>query len=103
MLSSLSSIYNHKCKKGVLKTFLSLGSQLTEIPKGQKGRRAEGAVYQRCLEVDITEFSDALVAKLYKGLLTCLQRKAFTHFNIVLTDSQEEAELKGIYCVLKFS
>ena len=39
------------CKGGVLRTFLSLDSGLSEIPKGIKGQKTKGAVYQRCVEI----------------------------------------------------
>ena len=51
VLTNLTSVYANMCKGGVLRTFLSLDSSLSEIPKGIKGRKTKGAVYQRCVEI----------------------------------------------------
>ena len=100
MLNSLSSTYSN-CRKGVLKTFLCVGSQLTEIPKGVKGRRTEGAVYQRCLEVDISEFSDTLIDELVKSLLHCLYLKHINWYIVLSETNQPKNEPEGNYYSLK--
>lgn len=46
-----STIFQGKCRTSVLKTFLSIDSSLTDIPRDRNGRKAVGAVYQRCTDI----------------------------------------------------
>ena len=51
----------------MLKTFLSIDSTLTDIPKGRNGRKAVGAVYQRCTEIQAGALSENTFKILVEG------------------------------------
>ena len=63
----LSDIFSGKCRTSVLKTFLSIDSTLTDIPKGRNGRKAVGAVYQRCTEIQAGALSENTLKILVEG------------------------------------
>ena len=47
--------------------FLSVDSKLPDIPKGRKGRKADGAVYQRCIEINAEAISEQVMNCLEEG------------------------------------
>ena len=54
-------------RSGVLRTFLAVGSQLEDIPKGMKSRKASETVYQRCTEINAKAFETSTLETLTEG------------------------------------
>jgi hypothetical protein len=96
MLNTLPSIFHGKCKKGVLRTFLSIGSMLNDIPKGASGRKLEGAVYGRCLEVEVSQFNEELLDVLMEVLNSeSTESKNIDHSTVHLEPNGKANELNG--------
>lgn len=64
---SLAALYAQHCKSSIPRIFLSVDSKLPDIPKGRKGRKADGAVYQRCIEINAEAISEQVMNCLEEG------------------------------------
>ena len=67
LLRGITKIFPGMSRSGVLRTFLAVGSQLKDIPKGIKGRKASGTVYQRCTEINAEAFETSTLETLTEG------------------------------------
>ncbi|XP_019853802.1 PREDICTED: uncharacterized protein LOC109583075 [Amphimedon queenslandica] len=68
-LAKLSLLYEGQCRTSIPRTFLSIDSTLTDIPKGISGRKAEGAVYLRCIEINADALSERTLNHLEEAFL----------------------------------
>ena len=74
-------------KSNALQSFLVVGSLLTEIPQGRKGRKSKDAVYTRCVQIKKDIFSNEAITALDSGKygISCLRVSMNNeHFGITI-------------------
>ena len=85
LLRGITKIFPGMSRSGVLRTFLAVGSQLEDIPKGIKGKKASGTVYQRCTEINAEAFETSTLETNYKMLIKCVLWCVGLFFNTTIT------------------
>ena len=70
-LLNLSQIFAGDSRASIPQVFLAIGSTLHHTPKGRSARKkSESTVYQRCIQIKKSAFSDEAIASLEAGTLT---------------------------------